>query len=213
MKKFTMIMLVAVAVLAVGTTVKAQSSSAVNGNCAAEGSYGYEVTKAPGATNTVWVEDDTPDNEGVYRMQFQFNSKDMQVGHAAKYIIAVALQEGAGQRPAQMLISYNITNGFKVWCQSAHNNGVIYASPKVTIATNDWQTLMLEFRQSQGGGIDDGLCRITNVSTGATGAIENFRNSSYAVGRARIGLTGRAQVPISGTHCWDDFASFRTLAP
>jgi hypothetical protein len=199
--------------VAVGTTVQAQSTSAVNGNCAAEGSYGYEVTKAPGATNTVWVEDDTPDNEGVYRMQFQFNTKDMTVPHRGKYFIAVALQEGAGLRPAQMIMSYNVVNGFKVWCQMAHNNGNIWSTGKVSVPENTWQTLMLEFRQSQGGGIDDGMCRITNVSSGETYSLENFRNSAYSVGRARIGLTGRAMIPTSGTHCWDDFASFRTLAP
>lgn len=213
MKKVTTMLFIALAVLLIGTTAQAQSTSDVNGACAAEGSFGYEVTKAPGATNTVWVQDDTPDNEGVYRMQFQFNTATMNAPHQGKYMIAVALQEGAGQRPAQMLLSYNIANGFKAWCQTAHNNGVLYATDKVSVTAGAWQTLMLEFRQSQGGGIDDGLCRITNVSSGESYEIINFRNSAYAVGRARIGLTGRAQVPISGTHCWDDFSSFRTLAP
>lgn len=213
MKKVTTMMFIALAVLLIGTTAQAQSTSDVNGNCAAEGSFGYEVTKAGGATNTVWVQDDTPDSEGVYRMQFQFNTATMNSPHRGKYMIAVALQEGAGQRPAQMLLSYNNVNGYKVWCQTAHNNTVIYATNKVDVAAGTWQTLMLEFRQSQGGGIDDGLCRITNVTSGASEEIIDFRNSNYAVGRARIGLTGRAQVPVSGTHCWDDFSSFRTLAP
>lgn len=213
MKKVTTMLFIALAVLLIGTTAQAQSTSDVNGDCAAEGSFGYEVTKATGATNTVWVQDDTPDNESVYRMQFQFNTATMTVGHRGKYMIAVALPEAAGQRPAQMLLSYNNTNGFKAWCQTAHNNGIIWATPKVSVATGTWQTLMLEFRQSQGGGTDDGLCRVTNVTTTESGEIIDFRNGNYSVGRARIGLTGRAQVPISGTHCWDDFSSFRTLAP
>lgn len=213
MKKVTTMMFIALAVLLIGTTAQAQNTSDVNATCAAEGSFGYQVTKAPGSGNTVWVQDDTPDSEGVYRMQFQYNFATMVVPHGGKYFIAVALQEGVGKRPAQMIVSYNNVNGFKVWCQAAHNNGNIWTTPKVSVPGNTWQTLMLEFRQSQGGGIDDGICRVTNVTSGEFGELTGFRNSAYSVGRARIGLTGRASIPVSGYSCWDDFSSFRTLAP
>ncbi len=213
MKKVNMIVLIGLAVLLAGSTVQAQNTWAVNGACAAEGSFGFQVTKAVGGSNTVFVEDDTPDNETVYRMQYQFNTATMVVPHQGKYIVGVALQEGAGQRPAQVLISYNASNGWKVWLQTPHNNGVLYATPKVDLTPATWQTLMIEFQKSQGGGIDDGMVRITNVSTAASAEITNFRNSNYTVGRARIGLTGRATIPTSGTHCFDDFSSFRTLAP
>jgi hypothetical protein len=213
MRKLGTIMTIALALTFVGSVAQAQNTWDVNAGCAASGSYGFEIIKVAGQTNTVFVEDDTPDNEAVYRMQYDFNTDTMTVPHRGKYMVGVALQEGAGQRPAQVLVSYNITNGWKVWVQTAHNNTIIYATPKLTLNPGVWQTIMVEWRQSQGGGIDDGLVRVTNVSTGETAEITDFRNSNYAVGRARIGLTGRASVPNNGSHCFDNFESFRTLAP
>lgn len=213
MRKINVTLLIGLAVLLVGSTAQAQNEWFVNGTCAAEGTYGFQVVHNSG-TNTVFVQDDTPDHEGSYRMQFQFHVGSMVMPHRGKYYIGVALQDDAGQRPFQVVISNNNTNGVKVWAQTAHNNTVIYATDKVSITDpTSWVTLQVEWRQSVGGGTDDGLVRVTNVTEGTSAEITGFRNSAYTVGRARIGLTGRATVPAGGYHCWDEFESYRTLAP
>jgi hypothetical protein len=195
--------------------LQAANSLDVNAGCASEGSFGLEAIH-DGTTNTTFVEDGTPASETLYRMSFDFNTDTLNVPHAGKFFIAVALQEGAGLRPAQLIVSFNNVNGWRAWCQFAQNNGAIGKTPlgdKVTVNSGITQQLMLEWRQSQGGGIDDGICRLTNVTTSESTEVTDIRNSVYSIGRARIGITGRAAIPTGGSLCFDDFQSFRTLAP
>jgi hypothetical protein len=188
----------------------------VNAGCAREGSFGLESIKLASNTSPTFVEDNSPVSEAVYRAEFWFNPQNMTMAHGVRHIINVALQEGAGQRPFQVFVDRHNSLGYRLFCQVARNNGTLAGSTRVSVAGNDWNLVRVEWRQSQGGGIDDGFCRVEVIDGPAapgTAEILNQRNSVLAVGRVRMGLTGSLDAATVGSHCFDSFASFRTLAP
>ncbi len=204
----------ALSALLIGSAAMAQNTVAVDQFvCNSEGDYGMQAIH-DGSGNTAFVQDDTPADEVIYRASFEFDPNTLSQPHASKFMIAAALQEGAGLRPFQVLMSFNNVNGNKVWCQYAQNNGNIGASAKLDVLPGEFNNVMIEWVQSDPAPAANGVCRVTVTNTGGTNSVEanGFRNAAFAVGRARMGITGRAAIPNNGTMCFDDFQSFRTLA-
>lgn len=206
----------AAALLVGGLAMAGSNSLDVNAGCASEGSFGLEAIHDGTSTNNVFVQTDTPADESIYRVSFDFNPNGMDAPHAGKWYVGAALQEGAGSRPFQAICSFNIVNGFRCWCQYIQNNGILAATGKVDVPDNSFNTMMYEWVQSDPAPDPaNGVCRITNVTTTQTAESTGFRNAAFAVGRYRMGITGRAQVLAlgdGGSHCFDDFQSFRTLS-
>jgi len=190
--------------------------------CVHDGEYAMRTTTVPGSTDRHFVEADETngfDNESVLRVQFWYNPSDIWMAHREKHFISATLKSASlppGPRPWQLLHSYNIANGDKLWVQASRNNtGDRVPTDKVDVSRDAWNLIQVEYRHNQQG-MSDGWAKISVIDgpdAGQTGEVTNFRNTQYPVGRVRLGLTGSVASNTDGHLCFDSFASFRTLAP
>lgn len=205
------------------TTLDVVTNNAANPNpldasCVAEGEYAMRVTFNT-SSDHAFVEADSNqgfNNETVMRASYDINLRDLRVPHRHKFFVHSALPAGAGLRPYQLLVSFNNVNGFKTWCQAAQNNGVIAAGPKVDLDPDNYNRVQVEWAHNEPGETD-ALCKVTVIG-GDSSTLTNFRNTNHTIGRVRMGANGRiipamGNAPGRDTMCFDDFQSFRTLAP
>lgn len=237
--KNTGIILIAVLALAVATPALAQlevvTNNASNPNpydpdCVKNGEYAMRVTTTVGDTAARFVEAGASngfDNETTVRAQFWFHPGSMTEDHGYKhFVLAATPGPGSLQNLAPFRVSFhkNAYTGDKKLAFRCKTNCTpvpggqctSVGGPKVTLAPNDWNLIQIEWSHNTPG-LWDGICRISIIDGPAAGAVSETPNScrQYAVGTVKMGFTGGAAIHTStdGNHCYDDFASFRTLAP
>ncbi len=207
----------------------------LDASCVQEGEYAMRVSQVPPATSAMFVEaGDTAgfDDETIFRAQFWFNPRTMMVDHGRKHFILVATP---GVRdPGSGIIGTNAP--FRV--QFHHNNFTDErklslrckvnclnpgqcpsgAGSKVTLASDDWNLVLVEWAHNTPG-LQDGICRIQIIDGPMAGQDSGnpagVINRQYSINSVKMGYTGGVflQPTSSGQHCYDDFQSFRTLAP
>jgi len=217
MKK-TMLMAACVLLMAGGAaadnTLTVEDYAALNGT-----NYGMMVS-LDGTTNTVYVQDNTPDNEEVYRAVFWFdpNSLTMAQGASRMVIFFTRDLDPAGGMPSGGNVRIEMVkknNKFRVIGKMKKNNGLWV---KTNTPGTGWLVLgdeprqiMLEYTVGSGSG----LLRLTRMDTMATVENVDVNNSFWDIDDIRLGMprivTNGAS--FSGTMYFDEFESYRTLAP
>ena len=219
MKKMTMLTLAACVLLIAGTAA-AQNTLYVDPVAAMNGTNYGMVTELDGSSNAIYVEDDTPLDETTYRAIFWFdpNSFTMAQGASRMAIFFVRDFDPTGGMPAGGMIRIELVkknDKFRVLAKIKKNNGLWV---KTNTPGTGWLVLGDEPRQimlEYVAGPGDGLIRLTRMDGG--GMVENtsINNSFWNVDNIRLGaprlMTGVAS--FDGTMYFDEFESFRTLAP
>ncbi len=196
----------------------------LDATCVQEGEYAMRVRATPTA-GAASVQADSSvgfNDETVFRASFWFDPDDMDIRHGWRHFLLSGVP-GAGvgvQAPFRVAFFKNAFTGDR---KIAANCKVNCATPgtcasaattKINLGPSPGYTqLVFEWKQNTGPGILDGLCKITAVGVGSSEA--NITNLQYTIGAVKMGLLGGAVIDpqASGDHCFDDFQSFRTLAP
>lgn len=204
----------------------------VNSAAAMEGVCGLEAIAAGGAgvCDTVggdlqsgFVQDTSPSAELTYRASFMFNPNAMNFSGA-----------GCGNNQLTRHIIFSATassvNGNKtirLWILRRSGRYFLRANARVTAGSQEEATpnvdigahgveasahlIELEWQAASGSGLSDGFIRIR--ADGGAWSQANIRNFTQALETARMGLVVGLNGTTSGSHYFDDFQSFRTLAP
>ncbi len=218
MKKMSILTLAACALLIAGGA-SAQNTLYVDGAAAMNGTTYGMVTALDGSSNAIYVEDDTPLDETIYRASFMFdpNSFTMTQGASRMAIIFIRDLNPAGGMPAGGMIRIELVkknDKYRVLGKIKKNNGLWV---KTNTPGQGWLVLGDEPRRitlEYVSGSGDGLIRLDR---GDGTMVENtgINNSFWNVDNIRMGaprlMTGVAS--FSGTMYFDEFESFRTLAP
>ncbi len=207
-----------IGLLATGTTLA--SSIAVTGAAAQEGSYGLAVTTDATADNA-YVEDQTPNNETVYRAQFLLRSDNVafaapcnngpQTNHAIfkawdddqpagtwRQHLVVGIRVGLS---CQRLLNIKVTNNT--------TGGVIFKELSLPPAAAGWPvTVLVQFDQATD---TYQLCRHRSDNPTFACVTTNIETGLANVDRIQLGMVGGADTTTTGTYYLDSFESYRTL--
>ena len=229
------IVIVAVAVAAPASaqlevvTNNGSNSQPLDASCVKNGEFGLRLTTTTGDTSAMFVQAGSSvgmDDETTFRAQFWFHPGTMTENHGQKhFIVAATPGDDSLQTLAPFRVSFhkNAVTGdkklafrCKTNCQPAPGGSCTsVGGGKVTLAPSDWNLVQIEWAQNTPGNWD-GVCKISIIDGPAAGASASAPNQcrQYTIGTVKMGFTGGTVIHSStdGTHCFDDFASYRTLA-
>ena len=201
-----------ITLLAISVSGFADSTLDVNVDAAMEGTFGMETT-ADGTPTNAFVRDFSPNEEAVFRASFLFDPNNMNIAFGGRHLIfAAAANSVNGSRSIEVQIRRNPSNTFDVRCiamvtgATAHRNycGVI------PVAFSGPHLFTLEWEASQTPGVP-GFVQLTVDGVTEGRPVLNF---SQRIRASNMGLLGGSIDPGTvGSHYFDDFQSFRTLAP
>ncbi len=196
--------------------------------CVQAGEYGLRTTTVNGVNSAMFVEAGASvgvNNETVFRAQFWFNPSTMDIRHGRRHFIASSTPGSTskqlspfrtgffknaftGERKVNINCKVNCTNPT---CPNA-------ATTKISLGSAPgWSLIQIEWAQNSGPGVFDGVCRISVIAGIGAGESRqaNITNLQYNIGSIKMGFLGGVVIDpqSTGEHCYDEFSSFRTLAP
>ena len=192
------------------TTVYADATAAMNGT-----NFGL-VLDLDGTTTNAFVEDQTPADETVYRATFWFDPNDLTMGTADKFVIFLA-RTSAFKNILRLQFNYNNGN-YRVRLQVLKNNEA-WADCRLngddglrfmTIGNEPTQITI----ESVFGDNTVSMAQVT--ANGITHYKTGYQSANWAVDRIRMGGPRMPQAqggPFTGMVYFDEFESYRTLAP
>ena len=213
-KPMQVLTLIALLCLTAGAAT-AQNSIAVNNAAALNGTnFGLELS-FDGSTSTAFVRDDSPNAESIYRASFWIDPNSAGLAAFDRFAAALGkdtsnrnvfrLQLQRGNQVGNYRLRLACLNNADVWKFARANGGSggkalsIGDSPAQVLI----ETVMLNSNQ--------GLCRMTVGST--VHINQGYQAGSQNINQMRMGLTKSAGAGFSGSVFFDEFESFRTLAP
>ena len=191
-------------------TVYADAAAAMNGT-----NFGL-VLDLDGTTSNTFVEDQTPAAETVYRATFWFDPNTLPMGNTDKFVIFLGRHANNNNI---FRLQFNCLNGnYRVRLQVKKNNNewadtrLLGTSGARFMNIGDQPTeITVEFVY---GNATVSLARVT--ANGITHYKDTYQSANWAVSKVRMGGPRMASAqggPFTGDVYFDEFSSFRTLAP
>ena len=204
----------------------AQGSLDVNGDASYAGNFGLEVS-VNGQGSKAYVEDQTPAAETVYSASFWINPNDQNLETGNAHFIFTAIgpnpDGGAGNVKVLEIESRKRSgNAFRVRAYGYYDNQVNpkrLSTPFLALGRTVWNRLQVEWTQSSSNssGSVDSIVRLSVVegpSAGQTGELVGVvKNRRHVIETVRLGAVTGVDATTTGSNYFDDFTSFRTLAP
>lgn len=226
MKKIAVAFTILVLVFAASDAFAANSLAVTNaaamgsedgGQCSG-GPCGLAVT-LDGSTNPARVQDDSPNNESVYRASYWFDPTGLTMAESDYFVIGRWTETDAAVGSAMLLTIYK--NGkYRLFARAANNAaGVFRFTSRINLTGAN--LIQIEWTQSDAPATPGGDMVVTILEGPQAGAsvaisdIQGLNNSARDIDNALIGGVGNlANAPgTSGVMYFDTFESFRTLAP
>lgn len=208
---------VAVALLA--SAGMAQNALTVDAGCAMNGTnFGMRTTLVGGDAQVVYVQDDTPAEETIYRASFWFNPNALSMPATSRFPIFLGRDDANGNVLRLQVHRNAQNNKYRLRLQVKKNNGD-WANAREFDTTGtqflplgDGVVEKLVTVEVVYGGTGDAMIRL--IANGKTFSKTNFPSSNWDIGHVRMGATRALNVStFNGSMCFDEFESFRTLAP
>lgn len=191
----------------------ADNSIDVNGSAAMEGSFGLEATSDGSATNA-FVRDDSPNSETTYRMSFMFDPNSMSMIVGGRHFIAASTTDSTnGNRSCVEVLLRRTAEGYdiRVFTSPTASSGRKKTPPQAL--SDEPHLIEIQWQVSSGPGIEDGVIQ-SRIDGGPWVGRSDIRSYTQTVKNAKLGfLASSVDASTIGSHYYDDFQSFRTLAP
>jgi hypothetical protein len=191
-------------------TVYVDAAAAMNGT-----NYGL-VLDLDGTTSSAFVEDQTPADETVYRATFWFDPNSLSMGDSDKFVVFLARTSTFVN---VLRLQFNYLNGdYRVRLQVLKNNSE-WADcrlngddgPRFLVIGDQPTQITVEVVY---GTNTESIARVTANSV--THYKDNYWSSNWSVDRIRMGGPRMGEAtggPFNGDVYFDEFESYRTLAP
>lgn len=215
MKALRMTLMV-VTIVALAGSAMAQNSLDVTNAAAMNGTnFGLEAI-LDGSTNNIFVEDQTPAEETTYRATFWFDANDLPMANADKFVVFLA-RTSAFNNILRLQFNYNSGN-YRVRLQVKKNNDVwadcrLNGDSGLRFMTIGNEPTQITIEAVFG---DNTVSYAGVTANGVTHYKDGYQSANWAVDRIRMGGPRMAQAqggPFTGTVYFDEFESYRTLAP
>ncbi len=189
------------------------------GECSMNGTnYGLEVHLDPGDTQLVFVEDQTPANETIYRASFWFNPNALSMGSTERFPIFI-VRDSSFNNVIRLQLHRNAANDkYRLRLQVKKNN-LDWANAREFDSTGafflpigDGSVERLVTIEVVFG--DAATSEIALTANGFTFTKTAYVSDNWSVDHVRMGATRNlSSGSYSGDMCFDEFESYRTLAP
>ncbi len=210
----------------VASVAGAANSLDVNASAAAAGTnYGLEVI-FDGSGTVAKVVDDTPVDETVYRAEFWFHPNSCYMGGTGStghWFSFMRATDSATFRSSFQLLLTNKFNLYRLSGRAGTNSaGVFKITGRINLDPTAWHKIRVELTNSPAAGTPGGDLVITvlegpqagqSVSASAFSGGVGINNSTITADDLHMGAVGNVDPLITGSMYFDEFASFRTLAP
>lgn len=203
--------------------------------CVKSGEYAMRISTVTGDATPRFVLAGAANgfnDETVFRAQFWFNPRDMFIRHGFRHFLLETLP-GTTQYGAVLGIlspfrvslfrnqftgEYKVEMGCRANCFDPATCGSAATFPRLTLGTgNAWSLIQVEWAHNTPG-LFDAVCRISIIDGAGAGQfaeVSGLSNRFYSIDSCKLGFIGGVFIDpqTDGSHCYDDFQSFRTLAP
>lgn len=198
---------VLLAPLAGAATLNVNSSAAMAGT-----NYGLEMIM-DGTTHGSFVRDDTPNDEVIYRAQFWFNPNTWNGPEGATVILARTTDETLFYAPFQVLLTKK-SGLWRVYVRAQNNTGVVRFTNRINLTPGTPSLLQVEWVKGDVPGTLSGDVTLSVLDGAAAGqsVATGLNNSNIYADNIVLGAL-QPQTTQTGSYYFDEFASFRTLAP
>lgn len=217
MKALRMTLMVVAIVALAGSAMAANTVYVDQSGVGAMNGTNYGLTlDLDGTTSNAFVEDQTPADETVYRASFWFDPNSLPMNPTNKFVVFLARHNSFTN---VLRLQFNYLNGtYRVRLQVLKNNSA-WADTRlndtsgarfITIGDQPtWITIEAVF-----GDAATSLAQVT--ANGVTHYKTTYQSTAWSVDRVRMGGPRMPQAqggPFTGDIYFDEFESFRTLAP
>ncbi|MEM1205964.1 MAG: hypothetical protein AAGN66_22220 [Acidobacteriota bacterium] len=189
------------------------------GTACSGGPCGLEVA-FQGDTDRAFLQDDSPNAEEIYRFAFRIDTTNLTMVQGTTRHVVGWVRDASNRAFMRLeLLQANNKSRIMFKCRNNGNNWqVMNSNGKWFIFDNDDTRFMFEMQAGSAPGAGDGLCRGTKFA--ADGVTPNFvsertglNNSTNSVDHIRVGAVKDVDATTTGSHYFDEFESYRTLAP
>ncbi len=212
-KRSILVALTALAAIFGAASAHADNSLAVTPAAALGGTnYGLAVTTMGGSTNEVYVVDQNPNDELVYRFEFRANRNGIMMENGSAHAIFVA-RRGMPTVNNIRVFMQKVNDEFKIRIRAKKEGAGTANCGKTSFAPGGGVRIGMEWVAASTTGASDGICRLfrNGVQVFENTNVSNFGMEVDAV---RFGLPfGDVESDTNGDFYLDEFSSFRTLAP
>lgn len=211
MKKFVIAGVVA---LLLSPIVVNAASLDVNATAAMAGTNFGLATTFTNDTVKAYVKDETPDGETIYRVQYWFDPATVNMADRTFYTMFRATRS-APLNAAFMVLHKYVGGTHRIWLRGLNNPGSVRFSTRIDLMPGSPSLIQVEWTQGDTPGVLSGNATMTILSGYASGQVVSIdlNNSDYVVDDCLMGAVGNIPATTSGTIYFDEFASYRTLAP
>ncbi|MBZ0114051.1 MAG: hypothetical protein K8J08_16425 [Thermoanaerobaculia bacterium] len=208
-------MMVAPAIADNGLTVNNTAAMGGSGTACGGSNCGLSLN-LDGSTNLAFVEDQTPAAETIYRAEFMFDPNSLPMSAGDKFVILLTRRADFAN---SLRLQFNLNGGnYRVRLQVQKNNNEWAdtrlngnSGPRFVDLVDGPNTISIEAR------FGNSAESYAAVTVGAvTHYKDTYQSSSWSVDRVRMGgprMNNATGGPFTGSVYFDEFASFRTLAP
>jgi hypothetical protein len=215
MKALRMTLMV-VAVIAVAGSAAAQNTVYAHGDAAMNGTNYGLILDLDGSTGNAFVEDQTPADETTYRATFWFDPNDLSMGNTDKFVIFLARTSSFNN---VLRLQFNYLNGnYRVRLQVKKNNNEwadcrLNGDTGLRFMTIGNEPTQITVETVYG---NNTVSYAGVTANGVTHYKDSYWSTNWAVDRVRMGGPRMLQAqggPFTGQVFFDEFESYRTLAP
>ena len=222
-RRIALLALVAGVLLA--TSASGASLAVTNAAAVGDGVFGLECTIPLGPASNALLQDDSPNGESVYRVEFNFRPMPPGGNNAAgmptpgtRYTVLRAKDVFGAEAFRVTFFRAWTTNDFFMFAFAFEDNGSASASfsnPALPVMFANNQTkIIFEYQTASAPGANDGsLVMYQGNTSNEKGRIENLDNDTRIVDLVDFGCFNQDSTDIDMALHLDAFASFRTLAP
>lgn len=218
-------------VLLVGVPAALAGTTDVNGDAAKTGNYGMEISvdcSGGCSGEKAFVQDETPDAEGVYRASFWFNPNDLNLPDGEQHTIFEAKSFNNKDGTNESIRAFRIVirkqkkgTSFRLRGMSYqdNNSGNRHATRLIAIQRVAWNKIQVEWKASTvpGSEVQDSYFKLSIVEGPQAGKEEiidgGAQNRRHKVEKVQLGIISGVDTGTVGSHYFDDFESYRSLAP
>lgn len=209
MKALRFIAVAAFVLLVAASGAQAATSLAVNGTAALEGSYGLQVV-FDGAGGDAYVQDNSPNNETRYVVQFRMNSQPMTMATSSNHQVLRAIQGDPSPTGVAFQVKiYRTAVGKELQVLARLDSGSFTNRIAVVGDSPANITYGVDWKASSAPGANDGFAKLYKNGT-LRKELLNLDNDLQRVDMVRMGSFGAVDTTTGGSLHLDAFESYRS---
>ena len=153
-------------------------------------------------TNSIYVQDDSPDTETRYRARFYLDPNSITMSDGDVFTI---FSDGNADTPVTVIFGYTVVNGYAVQIGISDDTDTFTYSSWYELE-DDWQSVEIDWAASSAAEANDGYITLW-IDGSEKETVDQIDNDSKRFNQIRLGLVEGLDAGTTGTLFFDAFES------